>query len=95
MEASSPTPKHNRVALGAGCGFGVAFAAAIASLIAGLGTRWGWWDYRTAFVILRFAAWAALAAAVISLIALAFAARHRLWRSTVESSPHWSRHQAP
>ncbi len=83
MEANSPSPQRNRAALGAGCGFGVAFAAAMASLIAGLGTRWGWWDYRTAFVILRFAVWAALAAAAISLVALVFAVRHRLRRAIV------------
>ena len=69
--------------LAANAGFGIAGISAIASLLAGLGTRWGWWDFRTGFAILQFAVWAGLAAAVISLYALVLAVRHHLRRAIV------------
>lgn len=83
MEKEPQVQRRSAGTLAANAGFGVAVVAAVASLIAGLGTRWGWWDYRTAFLILRCAVWAALAAAVVSLFALAIAFRHRLRRSIV------------
>jgi uncharacterized protein (DUF1499 family) len=84
MDTSEAAPRKNKLgAMAAGAGFGVAFAAAIAALFAGLGTRWGWWDYRTGFLILRFAVWGGLAAAVVSLYAVAVALRHRSRRAIV------------
>ena len=56
--------------LTAGLGFGLALVAAIAALLAGLGTRWGWWDYRTGFLVLTVATWSGLAAAAVSLFAI-------------------------
>ena len=52
-----------------------AFTAGAASLLlavaamamAGLGSRWGWWHFSTGFTILRWAGYAALAAAVVTL----------------------------
>jgi hypothetical protein len=47
---------------------GICLAAmcAVAALLAGLGHRFGWWDYRTGLGILRWSAWAGLAAAGVS-----------------------------
>ncbi|MEO8442535.1 MAG: DUF1499 domain-containing protein [Betaproteobacteria bacterium] len=84
MDTPEAASRKTRLgAVAAGAGFGVAFVAAIAALLAGLGTRWGWWDYRTGFLILRFAVWSGLAAAVVSLYAVAVALRHRLRRAIV------------
>lgn len=49
---------------------GFALVAAIDALLAGLGTRWGWWDFRTGFLILTIAAWSGLASAAVSLLAI-------------------------
>ena len=49
---------------------GFALVAAIDALLAGLGTRWGWWDFRTGFLILTVAAWSGLASAAVSLFAI-------------------------
>jgi uncharacterized protein (DUF1499 family) len=84
MNAPDTAPQKNRLgAIAAGAGFGIAFVTAIAALLAGLGTRWGWWDYRTGFLILRFAVWGGLGAAIISLYAIVIALRHRLRRAIV------------
>ncbi|MEO7726711.1 MAG: DUF1499 domain-containing protein [Burkholderiales bacterium] len=67
----------------AGCGFGVALLAGTAALFAGLGTRWGWWDYRTGFLILRGGAWGGMAATAISLFAIVAALGDRQRRAIV------------
>lgn len=54
-------------------GFVLAVAAAVAAMLAGLGTRWGSWDFRTGFQILRWAVYAAIAGAGVSLIGLGLA----------------------
>lgn len=82
MDAQS-APRRNSVALYASIGFGAAVGSALASLLAGLGTRWGWWDYRTAFLILQWAVWVGLGAAVVSLAALVLAFRHQMRRAIV------------
>jgi uncharacterized protein (DUF1499 family) len=43
--------------------------ALVALALAGLGTRWRWWDFRTGFLVLRWSAVAGLSAAALSLIA--------------------------
>src|SRR5512141_77021 len=84
MHTPEAAPRKNQLgAVTAGAGFGIAFVAAIAALLAGLGTRWGWWDYVSGFLILRFAVWGGLAAAVVSFYAVAVALRHRLRRAIV------------
>jgi uncharacterized protein (DUF1499 family) len=50
--------------------FVLALAAAAAAMLAGLGTRWGLWHFRFGFMILTWAAYAALIAAILSLFAL-------------------------
>ncbi len=70
-------------AITAGAGFVIALTAGIAALLAGLGTRWGWWDYRTGFFILQCTVWGGIAAATISLFAIVIALRRRLRRAIV------------
>jgi uncharacterized protein (DUF1499 family) len=36
--------------------------------LAGLGSRWGWWHFSTGFTILRWGGYAALAAAVVTIV---------------------------
>jgi len=49
-------------------GFILAVLAALAAMLAGFGSRWGLWYFRTGFVILRWAAYVGIAAALASLI---------------------------
>jgi uncharacterized protein (DUF1499 family) len=83
MDSRDAMPKNVIGAIVAGGGFGIALVAGIAALLAGLGTRWGWWDYRTGFFILTCAVWSGLAAAAISLYAMVVALRDRLRRAIV------------
>jgi len=50
--------------------FGLAVICAGTGLAAGLGSRWGLWHFRTGFMLLTWAAYGALAAAVLGLVAL-------------------------
>lgn len=63
-----------RIAL-AGCV--LAFLAAGAGLVPGIGNRLDWWHYRTAFAILTWAAWGGVAAGAISLLGALLARRPR------------------
>ncbi len=56
-----------RLSLPAIGGFLLAVAAGLAAVSAGVGSHWGWWSFRTGFVILRWAAYGGILAAVISL----------------------------
>ena len=49
-------------------GFILAVLAALAAMLAGLGSRWELWYFRTGFVVLRWAAYVGIAAAIVSLI---------------------------
>ena len=55
-------------------GFALGLLALIALPLAGFGSRWGWWPFGTGFQILRWAAYAGMAAVPVSLIG-ALAAR--------------------
>jgi len=57
--------------------FAIAILSAAAGLVSGPGNRFGWWDYRMAFGVLRWAAWGGVAGAALSLAALVLAARRR------------------
>src|SRR2546430_11936356 len=48
----------------------LAVLCAGAALMAGLGTRWGLWHFRTGFTILAWAAYGGLAAAILGLVVL-------------------------
>jgi uncharacterized protein (DUF1499 family) len=55
----------------------VAALCVVAILLAGLGHRLGWWDYRVGLTILRWGAWTGLGAAIASLLGLAAPGRGR------------------
>ena len=48
----------------------------LASMLAGLGSRWGWWHFSTGFSILR---WAVYASFVVMLVAVVALLRRRGW----------------
>jgi signal transduction histidine kinase len=48
----------------------LAIIAALAIVGAGYGAKFGWWDYRAGFAILRWATYAGLAVAAVALVAL-------------------------
>ena len=50
--------------------FGLAIICAGTGLAAGLGSRWGLWHFRTGFMLLTWAAYGAMAAAVLGMVAL-------------------------
>lgn len=60
---SHPYPL-SRVALG---GFLLALIAGLALFLAGTGSRLGWWEFRSGFTVLTWAAYGGLAAAALSL----------------------------
>lgn len=67
--ATSPSasPPYSRLAVAAAV---LAAAVAVLALLSSFGTRWGWWDFRTGFEILRWAAYGGIAVAALSLVAL-------------------------
>ena len=50
----------------------MALAAGLLMVLAGFGARWGFWDFRTGFDMLKWATYLALVAAVVSMIAIAW-----------------------
>jgi len=48
--------------------FCIALLACSAALMAGLGSRWGWWDFRTGFAILKLSGYGGVIAAGLSLV---------------------------
>jgi uncharacterized protein (DUF1499 family) len=58
-------------------GFGLALLAVLVMMLAGLGSRWGWWHFRVGFAILKWGAYGGLAAGLISLAGLLIAAWKR------------------
>ena len=49
-------------------GFGLALLAGFVVILAGVGSRWGWWDFRIGFSVMKWGGFGGLAAAVVSLI---------------------------
>jgi uncharacterized protein (DUF1499 family) len=60
---------RSRVAVVAIVAIALTLLVALAALMSGLGTRWGLWNFRTGFQILRYSAMAAIATAVLALVA--------------------------
>ncbi|HQU17276.1 MAG: hypothetical protein B7Z66_14195 [Chromatiales bacterium 21-64-14] len=60
-------------------GFVAALLCALLAILSGLGHRWGWWDFGTGFLILRWAVYGALAAAAVSLLGVVLAPLGRSW----------------
>ena len=54
-------------------GFLLAVLAALAAMLAGLGTRWGWWEFTAGFQVLRWAVYGAIGGAVLSLLGIVLA----------------------
>ena len=51
-------------------GIVLAILAGLAAALAGFGHRWGWWHYRTGFMVLKAAAYIGIVAAALSLAGL-------------------------
>ena len=49
-------------------GFYLAVLAALAVMLAGFGSRWGWWDFRTGFTVLKWGGIGSIAAAALLLV---------------------------
>lgn len=47
----------------------LAVAVAVLAMLSGLGSRWGWWHFRTGFTLLRYAVYGAIAVVVVGLAA--------------------------
>lgn len=56
---------------------GVASAAALLLAIAGFGSRFGWWHFRTGFDLLRYGVYGGICAALLALLAVSVAVRQR------------------
>ena len=74
MDAPAAAPRRTGT-ITAGAGFVIALASGIAALLAGPGTRWGWWDYLTGYFILQCTVLGGMAAGAISLYAIVIALR--------------------
>ncbi len=60
-------------------GLGLALLAALAAALAGLGHRWGLWDFGAGFTILRWAAYLGAGAAAMSACVWGYALLSRAW----------------
>src|SRR5262245_42581178 len=49
-------------------GFCLGVLAVLIVMAAGFGSRWGWWDFRTGFVLLKWGGYTAIVAAAVSLV---------------------------
>ncbi|HEY7436072.1 MAG TPA: DUF1499 domain-containing protein [Methylomirabilota bacterium] len=87
MPAPSPsTPRLPRVAqLVAGAGLALAVLAPLTLALSAVGSRGDWWDFRTGFLLFRWALYGGLAAAVVSLAGLVLALLARAGRPALLS----------
>jgi hypothetical protein len=65
---------------------GLAVSAALLLIIAGFGSRLGWWHFRTGFTLLTYGAYGGIGAAVLALLAGILALRIRYARGIVLST---------
>jgi len=72
--------RHRPVSPLALLALGIAILAAAMLLLAGPGTQWGWWHFRTGFGLMRWAAYGGAAAAVVGLAAALHARSGSRWR---------------
>lgn len=75
MTANTPQTRFSYLA------FALAAASAVAAMLAGFGSRFDLWPFTTGFVILRWSVYAAIAAALISIVAVVLARRAPRGRS--------------
>jgi len=66
-------------------GLVLTFLGALTLLLAGAGSRWDWWDFRTGFVLFRWALYGGLVAIVITLAGLVLALLARTGRAALLS----------
>lgn len=59
----------------------LSLGCALAALASGLGHRWGWWDFRAGFSLLRWSAYGALAVLGLGLVVAIFAWLRQMWFS--------------
>lgn len=69
----------------AGVVVALAIIAALAAVLSGFASRWGWWDFRTGFTLLRWSIYAAIAMGVVALVLLIAAAIVRSRRAMLAS----------
>jgi uncharacterized protein (DUF1499 family) len=67
-------------------GLALALLCAAAAVLAGLGSRWGWWHFRTGFQILTWAAYGGLAAAAVSFAGIVMALARAPRRGLISAS---------
>jgi uncharacterized protein (DUF1499 family) len=84
--SSDVTARPERAAsLVARAGLALTVLGALSLLLAGLGSRWDWWDFRTGFVIFRFTLYAGLLVIVVVLAGLVLACLARTGRTILVS----------
>jgi uncharacterized protein (DUF1499 family) len=66
-------------------GFILAVLSGLAAFLSGFGSRWDWWHFRTGFVILRWAAYGGIAAALVSAAGAVVTRRGRMRRGFILS----------
>lgn len=74
-----PTVRNRSVSVIALTGLGLAVLTSFIVIMAGLGSRWDWWHFRTGFAILQWGGYGGMLAAAVSLIGAA-AARPKTYR---------------
>jgi len=67
---NSPAPRKRIESVIAPTGLGLAVLTAITVMLAGFGSRWGWWHFRIGFILLQWGFYIGLAAAAVSLIGI-------------------------
>jgi uncharacterized protein (DUF1499 family) len=67
-------------------GFGLAVLAVLAMMLGGFGSRLEWWHFRVGFTVLKWGAYGALSASLISLVGLIGAAMQKYRRGLILGS---------
>jgi len=65
---NNPAPRKRTDSAIALTGFGLAVLTAVTVMLAGFGSRWGWWHFRIGFMMLQWGFYIGLAAAAVSLV---------------------------
>jgi len=71
--------EHRYIFFSAATGFSLTVLFVIAEIMSGLGTRWGFWGFRTGLGILRWAAYGEAAAVIITIAICIIAVYTRKW----------------
>ncbi|MEE9286488.1 MAG: DUF1499 domain-containing protein [Gammaproteobacteria bacterium] len=71
--------KGRAITILAWAGLFISLIGALTAIVSGFGHKWGWWDFRTGFSILRWAAYGALSATGLCALAAIFAWLREAW----------------